>query len=114
MIRLLQAAVGLVVVAGIVAGLNWSSFHGLQMRYDLHKIAKQVRNADTSLKQKERILDQIDAIRDKVRHGRRPSWLSWWEVSDAVEDMTDWGIRGDEPRLIERELARLNREMDET
>ena len=48
-----------------------------------------------------------------MRHGQQPSVMSWWEVSDAINEMLDDGISGDEPRLIEREFERITKEIDE-
>ena len=76
-------------------------------------MAKHFRKSDVGLQQKERLLDRIDAIRERVRHGRQPSVISWVEVNYAIHDMLDGGIRGDEPRLIERELDRITNEIDE-
>lgn len=113
MTRFFQIATGMLAISVAVVGLNWSSVYTLSVRHDLHHIAKQVRKSAVSLQQKERLLDQIDAIREQVRRGQQPSLVSWWEVSDAINDMLDGGIRDDEPRLIERELDRITNEIDE-
>jgi hypothetical protein len=113
MTRLVQFALGVIAIAFVVAALNWSSVCCLGIRYDLYHMAKQVRKADLSLHQKERLLDRIDAIRERVRHGRPPSVISWVEVNYSIEDMLDGGLRDDEPRLIERELDRIVNEIDE-
>jgi len=114
MTRLVQIVVSLAGVAILVAGLNWSSVYELRIRSDLRQIAKQVRKADVGLEQKEKLLDVIDSIRGRVQQGKRPNVLSWWEITDAINELVDCGIRDDEPRLIERELNRIMREMDET
>ena len=113
MTRLFQSAIGVLAVTVIVVGLSWSSLYGVSIRRDLHRIANQVRKSAISLQQKEQLLDRIDLIRERVRHGRQPSPMSWWEVSDAINDMLDGGIRDDEPRLIEREFDRIVNEIDE-
>ena len=113
MTRLVQLATGLIAIAFVVAALNWSSVCCLGIRHDLYQMAKHVRKSDLGLQQKERLLDRIDAIRERVRHGRQPSVISWVEVNYAIHDMLDGGIRGDEPRLIERELDRITNEIDE-
>ena len=113
MTRLFQIATGVLVITVTVVGLNWPLVYTLSVRHDLHRMANHVRKSAVSLQQKERLLDQIDAIRDRVRRGHQPSLVSWWEVSDAINDMLDGGIRDDEPRLIERELDRITNEVDE-
>jgi hypothetical protein len=113
MTRLVQFALGVIAIAFVVAALNWSSVCCLGIRHDLYHMAKQVRKADLSLHQKERLLDRIDGIRERVRHGRPPSVISWVEVNYSIEDMLDGGLRDDEPRLIERELDRIVNEIDE-
>lgn len=114
MTRLVQLATGLIAIAFVTAALNWSSVCCLGIRYDLYQMAKHVRRSDLGLQQKERLLDRIDGIRERVRHGRPPSVISWIEVNYAIEDILDCGIRGDEPHLIERELDRIVNQIDET
>jgi hypothetical protein len=113
MTRFFQFAAGMIVIAIVVAGLNWSSVFELGIRHDLYRIASHVRKSALSLQQKEHLLDRIDAIRERVRHGQQPSLISWQDVSNSIDEMIDSGIRGDAPRLIERELERITNEIDE-
>ncbi len=63
---------------------------------------------------KERLLDVIERLEDRLDLGRSVDLLRWHRHAEAIQDMLDEGIVGDEVRLIERELERCEGELVES
>ena len=71
--------------------------------------ARLVRQSTCTLPDKERLLDRLDGLEGRIEDGASIGLLRWHECSRIVEELCEQGITSDEVRLIERELARLEK-----
>lgn len=109
--RLIQMTAGVSVVLSLVLILTWPWCQVAIIRFSLHGYAAEVRRANRSLEEKERLLDRIEALDDRLRDGATIGTPRWIEAVGAIRKMLSNGIDPDEVRLIERELQRLEREL---
>ncbi len=79
------------------------------IRVQVREHARLVRQSDCSLPDKERLLDRLDALESRISDGASIGLLRWHECSSIVEGLCEQGITSDEVRLIERELAKLEK-----
>jgi hypothetical protein len=93
------------VVAGVA--LSWTTWGRYKAGCDLADIAREMRQSSLSLSDKERLLDQIEAIEDRLDAGATVSLYQWLRSNRAVRDMLRAGITTDNAHLIERELRRV-------
>ena len=87
--------------------LTWSSWSRFKIDCDLTDIARDIRRSSLALKDKEQLLDQIEAIEDRIDTGATLSLYAWLRSNRAVRDMLRAGVTPDNARLIERELRRV-------
>ena len=109
----------LIQVTGIVLAavflfviLNWSFLTKLKAGIDLRGFALVVRKSTLLLHDKERLLDVIEHLEDRVDLEESVVLIRWWQHSQAIDDMLEAGIEGDEVRLIERELDRSEKDLE--
>ena len=86
--------------------VNWQILTKLKAGVDLWGPARSVRRSTLVLQEKERLLDVIERLEDRLDLERSVDLLRWHKHAEAIQDMLDEGIVGDEVRLIERELER--------
>ena len=97
------------VVLGITLLLvvvNWHILTKFKAGVDLWYLARAVRRSTLLLQEKERLLDVIEHLEDRLDGKRSIDLLRWHRHAEAMQDMLNEGIVGDEVRLIERELER--------
>ena len=87
--------------------LSWSSWSRFKVGCDLTDIARDIRRSALALKDKEQLLDQIEAIEDRIDTGATLNLYAWLRSNRAVRDMLRAGVTPDNARLIERELRRV-------
>ena len=92
--------------------LNWSFLKKLKAGIDLRGFARAVRKSTLLLHDKERLLDEIEHLEDRVDFEQSIDLIRWWQHAQAVDDMLEAGIVGDEVRLIERELDRSEKDLE--
>ena len=54
----------------------------------------------------------IENLEDRVDLEDSIDLIRWWQHAEAVDDMLESGIEGDEVRLIERELDRSEKDLE--
>jgi len=111
----------LVVLTSVVLGtlvflvaVNWQLLTKLKAGADLWELARAVRRSTLMLHDKERLLDVIEHLEDRVEVEESIEPLRWWQHAEAIQEMLDEGIVGDEVRLIERELDRAENDLEES
>jgi len=108
LICLIVAAVVLLVI------LNWNLLTKLKAGTDLRGFAGAVRRSTLMLHDKERLLDVIEHLEDRVDLEESIGPLRWYQHAEAIQEMLDEGIVGDEVRLIERELERAEGDLEKS
>ena len=98
-----------IVVVLLIAGaaLTWSSWSRFKVGCDLGDFARDIRRSTLALKDKEQLLDEIEAIEDRIDTGATLSLYAWLRSNRAVRDMLRTGVTPENARLIERELRRV-------
>jgi len=109
LIQLFCLTFGVVVLLVI---LNWNLLTKLKSGSDLRGFARAVRRSTLMLHDKERLLDVIEHLEDRVELEESIGPLRWWQHAEAIQEMLDEGIVGDEVRLIERELDRAENDLE--
>ena len=99
------AILTVMLIAG--AALSWSTWSRFKVGCDLGDIARDVRRSTLALSEKERLLDEIEAIEDRIDTGATLSLYAWLRSNRAVRDILRTGVTPDNARLIERELRRV-------
>ena len=94
--------------------INWQILTKLKAGVDLWGLARAVRRSTLILQEKERLLDVIERLEDRLDLERSVDLLRWHRHAEAIQDMLNEGIVGDEVRLIERELERCEGELVES
>ena len=92
--------------------LNWSFLTKLKAGMDLRGFARVVRKSTLLLHDKERLLDVIEHLEDRVDLEESIDLIRWWQHAQAVDEMLEAGIERDEVRLIERELDRSEKDLE--
>ena len=103
----IHTAAILIVLLIAGAALTWSSWSRFKIDCDLTDIARDIRRSTLALKEKEQLLDQIEAIEDRIDTGATVSLYQWLRSNRAVRDMLRTGVTPANARLIERELRRV-------
>ena len=112
--RLIQTTSIVLAAVLLFVGLNWSFLTKLKAGIDLRGFARVVRKSTLMLHDKERLLDVIEHLEDRVELEESIDLMRWWQHAQAVDDMLEAGIEGDEVRLIERELDRSENDLEKT
>ena len=100
------------VVLILLVVLNFSGVSRFQIRVDLRGYARAVRQSDLNLNEKERLLDVIERLEDRLKSGQQIGLRAWCLHNQTILELLDDGIEGDEGRLIERELERTEEDFE--
>jgi len=111
--KLIQLVSGVIAIAALLITLNWSTLSQFKVGLDLRGHARSVRRSKLMLHDKERLLDVIEALEDRLGGGEQIGLVSWFHHAQTVQDMLNGGIEIDEVRLIERELKRSEKHFEE-
>jgi len=93
--------------------MYWPSWQSSRIENDLDFYATGIRLAPSPLSLKEPLLDRIDAIEDRVWKGGRLDYSRWQRHDAAIRGMLKQGLDQEAACLIERELNRIERQIDE-
>ncbi len=93
--------------------MYWPSWQVSRIENDLDFYATGIRLAPSPLSLKEPLLDQIDAIEDRVWRGGRVDYSRWRRHDAAIRKLLTQGLDDETACLIERELNRIERQIDE-
>ena len=104
-----------VALAILAAGLwlYWPSWQTSRVESDLDFYATGIRLSPSPLSFKEPLLDRIDAIEDRVWKGGRLDYSRWCRHDAAIRVLLKQGLDQETASLIERELNRIERQIDE-
>ena len=92
--------------------LNFSGVSRFQIGMDLRGYARVVRQSDLNLHNKERLLDVIERLEDRLKSGQQIGLRAWCLHDQTIQELLADGIEGDEARLIERELERTEEDFE--
>ena len=95
-----------VVILIVLVLFNWSTVSQFKIEKDLRDYARSARQSNLMLHDKERLLDVIERLEDRLRSGEQIEWRRWCLHDQTIREMLADGIETDEARLIERELER--------
>jgi hypothetical protein len=104
----------LAITAAIIVGLaitNWGTINKYRVQSDLRDFGRCVRKATIALSEKERLLDVIERLDDKIDQGEQFGWLDWSRHAETVREIVHGGLDSEKVRLIERELLRSERHL---
>ena len=111
--RLWEVIFGLICVVALALVLSWSALSRAIAYHDLLKYGQVVRASSLSLNEKERLLDLTDTLTDRVRGGEKIALWRWLETDSAVRPILA-ELNGEEDvRLIERELERFEKGLED-
>ncbi len=102
-----------VLLVGILVAVNWSTLSRFKIESDLRQYGRVVRQSNLMLDDKERLLDEIERLEDRLRLGEQINFRLWCRHHQTICEILDDGINGDEARLIERELLRTEQDFTE-
>lgn len=105
--NIVSAVVGITVVVVVLLVWQWVAVVRTLIRSDLQEYGQAVRRAGITLADKERLLDHIDSVEDRLEQGKSIGYLRWRRTDSTVRELLEDGIHGDEVQLIERELDRV-------
>lgn len=97
----------------MLAVSNQSSIKRIVIETKLRSYASAVRQSNVTLADKERLLEVVERLEDRVYNGQRIEWLRWSGHEEAIDQLLKKGINADEVRLIERELQRTEHDLKE-
>ena len=100
------------VILILLVVVNWSGVSLFQIGMDLRGYARAVRQSDMNLGDKERLLDVIERLEDRLKSGQQIGLRAWCLHDQTIQELLDDGIEGDEGRLIERELERAEEDFE--
>jgi hypothetical protein len=90
----------------VLLAFSWISVSRFKIETDLRGYARAVRQSHLNLGDKERLLDVIERLEDRLESGEQIGLRVWCLHDQTIREMLDDGIENDEGRLIERELER--------
>ena len=111
--RIAQVIVLCIAALIVLVAFNWISVSRFKIGTDLRGYARAVRHSDLNLGDKERLLNSIERLEDRLKSGEQIDLRIWCLHDQTVWEMLDDGIEADEARLIERELERTEEEFGE-
>ena len=97
----------------ILVAVNWSTLSRFKIESDLRQFGRVVRQSNLGIQDKERLLDEIERLEDRLRLGEQIDFRRWCRHYQTILEMLDDGIDGDEARLIEREFLRTEQDFTE-
>ena len=92
---------------------NWSGVVSMGMESDLEEYHRLVRNSEIPLGEKIKLLDHIDFYRDNLQ-AIPVGYFRWAKFDRMVREMLKGGLTKEKAVFIEREFARLRRELTES
>ena len=101
-----------VVAIVVLAVVNWGTILQYRVESDLRDDARYVRKAAISLSEKEKLLDLIERLEDKVEAGQQFGWFEWSRHNDVVREIFHGGLDAGKVQLIERELLRAEKRLE--
>jgi hypothetical protein len=107
----IHGSAALVLVAVVIAAINWPSLVAYKNHQDLHGYGMTVRRSDCSLSDKERLLDLLDDLDERIGQGEQTSILSWRDEDEIIGSLLKESLTPDRVRLIERELVKVRRKL---
>jgi hypothetical protein len=102
------------ITAAVVVGLaitNWGTINKYRVQSDLRDFGRSVRKATISLSEKERLLDVIERLDDKIEQGEQFGWLDWSRHNETAKEILHGGLDHDKVRLLEREMLRVEKHL---
>jgi hypothetical protein len=93
--------------------MYWPSWQSSRIENDLDFYATGIRLAPSPLSLKEPLLDRIYAIEDRVWKGGRLDYPRWRRHDTAIRQLLKQGLDHETDCLIERELNRIECQIDE-
>jgi hypothetical protein len=109
--RLFHCVSSMVVLAILGVILGWPSIKRFGICQHLDEYAHAVRGGSCAIGEKERILDLLDELQERVNRGESISSLRWFRHDQAICPLLEDGITSEKARLIERELLKARDEL---
>jgi hypothetical protein len=109
---ILQTATVVFLLLVILIWWRWDWITSRDVRADLNDYGSAVRRSACPLQEKERLLDQIDALKDLLDVDATIGSSRWKEIDEAVRELIKYNISAEDTVLIARELNRAKREME--
>lgn len=97
----------------VVAWNYWPSWQESRIQSDLEFYATTIRQAPCDLSLKEQLLDRLDAIEDQMQRGKLLDHHRWRRHDAAIRGLLEQRLHYDTAHLIERELRRIQRQIEE-
>jgi hypothetical protein len=101
-------------LAVLLVVLNWSALCRMKIEGDLRDCARTIRQSKLMLHDKERLLDAIERLEDRLRSGSQIDFWLWFRHHQTIHEMLDEEIKNDAVPLIEREFLRTERDFEES
>ena len=92
--------------------VNWSKTSQFKIEIDLRSYARAVRQSTLRLDEKERLLDVIERLEDRLKAGQQVGLRAWCLHDQTICELIANRIEGDEVRLVERELERAEEDFE--
>lgn len=105
--NIVSAVVGITIVVLVLLVWQRVAVERILIRSDLQDYGRAVRNATIAISDKERLLDHIDSVEDRLEQGKSTGYLRWRRTDGIIREILEDGIHGDEVQLLERELDRV-------
>jgi hypothetical protein len=102
---------GSLLVVLVIAATNWPSLVAFRIRQNLHDYGVTIRHCDCSLSDKERLLDILDDLEERVGRGEQSSLFLWADEDEIIRSLLKGRITPERVRLIERELLKVRRKL---
>ena len=110
--RLVQFLVLCMAILIVLVVVNWNTVSRIKIGTDLRGYARAIRQSNLNLHHKERLLDVIERLEDRLKSGEQINLRLWCLHDFTIREMLDVRIAGDEARLIEREFGRTEEDFD--
>jgi uncharacterized membrane protein YcjF (UPF0283 family) len=96
--------------AVVLAVLDWRTICRMKIEDDLRDCARTVRQSKLMHHDKERLLDVVERLEDRLSSGGQIDFRLWFRHHQTIHEMLDDEI---EVRLLERELLRTEKDFEE-
>jgi hypothetical protein len=110
--RIAQFLVLCISILIVLVVVNWNTVSRVKIGTDLRAYARAVRQSGLNLDDKEHLLDVIERLEDRLKSGEQINLRLWCLHDQTIREMLDDGIERDEARLIERELNRMDEDLE--
>jgi hypothetical protein len=109
--RLMHLIVSMILVAILGFILAWPSLMTFAVDLNLDEYSKSVRGGSCSIQEKERLLDLIDGLKERIDDGASISTFRWMRHDQAIQPLLEGGLTSDDARLLEREFLIIRGEL---